>query len=57
MNFTFKMMSFVFKMMDLYFKMMDFAFKMMQRWNLTSISEEYRRYAGAKVRLLSVFKI
>ena len=25
----------------------------LQRWNLTSISEEYRRYAGAKVRLLN----
>ncbi len=25
----------------------------LQRWNLTSIFEEYRRYAGAKVRLLN----
>lgn len=25
----------------------------LQRWNLTSILEEYRRYAGSKVRLLS----
>lgn len=24
-----------------------------QRWNLTSIFEEYRRYAGSKVRMLS----
>lgn len=23
----------------------------LQRWNLTSIFEEYRRYAGSKVRL------
>ena len=25
----------------------------LQRWNLTSIFEEYRRYAGAKIRLLN----
>ena len=25
----------------------------LQRWNLTSIVEEYRRYAGSKVRLLN----
>jgi tyrosine-protein phosphatase OCA1 len=25
----------------------------LQRWNLSSILEEYRRYAGAKVRLLN----
>jgi tyrosine-protein phosphatase OCA1 len=25
----------------------------LQRWNLTSIFEEYRRYAGSKVRVLS----
>jgi len=25
----------------------------LQRWNLTSILEEYRRYAGQKVRLLN----
>lgn len=25
----------------------------LQRWNLTSIFEEYRRYAGPKVRLLN----
>lgn len=25
----------------------------LQRWNLTSILEEYRRYAGSKVRLLN----
>mmetsp|Transcript_63883 Transcript_63883/g.151108 ORF Transcript_63883/g.151108 Transcript_63883/m.151108 type:complete len:96 (+) Transcript_63883:223-510(+) len=25
----------------------------LQRWNLTSIFEEYRRYAGSKVRLLN----
>ncbi|KAJ1493153.1 hypothetical protein T484DRAFT_1769354 [Baffinella frigidus] len=25
----------------------------MQRWNLTSIFEEYRRYAGSKVRVLN----
>lgn len=25
----------------------------LQRWNLTSIFEEYRRYAGSKVRLMS----
>jgi tyrosine-protein phosphatase OCA1 len=25
----------------------------LQRWNLTSIFEEYRRFAGSKVRLLN----
>lgn len=25
----------------------------LQRWNLTSIFEEYRRYAGPKVRVLN----
>lgn len=25
----------------------------LQKWNLTSIFEEYRRYAGPKVRLLN----
>jgi len=25
----------------------------LQRWNLTAIFEEYRRYAGSKVRLLN----
>jgi len=25
----------------------------LQRWNLSSIFEEYRRYAGSKVRLLN----
>ncbi|KAL8293789.1 hypothetical protein RQP46_000490 [Phenoliferia psychrophenolica] len=29
------------------------VFRRLQRWNLTSILEEYRRYAGPKVRVLN----
>eukprot|EP00002_Diphylleia_rotans_P035290 TRINITY_DN7688_c0_g1_i1.p1 TRINITY_DN7688_c0_g1~~TRINITY_DN7688_c0_g1_i1.p1 ORF type:complete len:177 (+),score=33.64 TRINITY_DN7688_c0_g1_i1:51-581(+) len=29
------------------------CFRKLQRWNLTSILEEYRRFAGSKVRLMS----
>lgn len=29
------------------------CFRKLQRWSLTSIFEEYRRYAGSKVRILN----
>ncbi|KAJ1497059.1 tyrosine-protein phosphatase required for protection against superoxide stress (By similarity) [Coelomomyces lativittatus] len=29
------------------------CFRKLQKWNLTSIFEEYRRYAGSKVRIMN----